>query len=162
MTTATCLPLRPPRLWPGVVAYAGIPVVLGNIPGSVAFAVNPNTAVDIGLTRVPLPPWVFVVVWAVIHAGMGLAAWQLRRSIRDGDACVPLALLAVGYLQTNLFWLSDGLRSVAAADATGVLLATVTTWVFARHSRAAARWLLPWLVWMPITLTVKIIALALP
>jgi hypothetical protein len=31
--------------------------------------------------------------------------------------------------------------------------------VVARQSRAAARWLLPWLVWMPITLTIKLIAL---
>jgi tryptophan-rich sensory protein len=89
---------------------------------------------------------------------MGLAAWQLRRSSTE-EACVPLALLAVSYVHSNLFWLSEGLRSVAATDATGLLLAAVTTWVFARQSRAAARWLLPWLVWMPITLAIKIIAL---
>jgi tryptophan-rich sensory protein len=148
--------------WAGAVVFVAAPVLLSSIPGSVAFAVNPNTAADIGMTRVAVPPWVFVVAWAIIHAGMGLAAWRLRRST-DGaahDACVPLTLLTAGYVQTNLFWLSDGLRSVAAADATGLLFATVTTWAFARQSRAAARWLVPWLVWMPVTLAIKIIALA--
>jgi tryptophan-rich sensory protein len=140
------------------VLWAGIPLVLANIPGSLAFAVNPNTAEDIGMTRVAVPPWVFIVVWAVIHAGMGLAAWQLRRSAA-ADACVPLALIAVGFLHSNLFWLAEGLRSVAATDATGLLLAAVTTWAVARQSRPAARWLLPWLVWMPITLVIKVVAL---
>jgi tryptophan-rich sensory protein len=144
--------------WPSAVLWAGIPLVLANIPGSLAFAVNPNTAEDIGMTRVAVPPWVFIVVWAVIHAGMGLAVWQLRRSAAV-DACVPLALIAVGYLHSNLFWLAEGLRSVAATDATGLLLAAVTTWAVARQSRAAARWLLPWLVWMPVTLAIKIVAL---
>jgi tryptophan-rich sensory protein len=138
-------------------AYVAVPLALSAIPGSVAFAVNPDTAVDIGLTRVPLPPWVFIVVWAVIHAGMGLAAWRLRQSTED--YAVPLALLVVGFLQTNLFWLADGLRSVAAADATGLLLAVVTTWAVARESRAAAWWLVPWVVWMPVTLAVKIAVL---
>lgn len=137
-------------------AYVAVPLALSVIPGSVAFAINPDTAVDIGLTRVPLPPWVFIVVWAVIHAGMGLAAWRLRST---EDYAVPLALLVVGFLQTNLFWLSDGLRSVAAADATGLLLAVVTTWAVARQSRAAAWWLVPWVVWMPVTLAVKIAVL---
>jgi len=159
--TRTCLPARAPGV-PSAIGYAGIPLVLGNIPGSLAFAINPDTATDIGMTRVPVAPWVFVVVWAIIHAGMGLAAWQLRRSAAGEstvDACLPLALLAVSYVHTNLFWLSDGLRSVAATDATGLLLAAVTTWAFARQSRTSARWLVPWLVWMPITLAIKIAVL---
>jgi tryptophan-rich sensory protein len=143
--------------WLGAVGYVAVPLLLSMIPGSVAFAANPDTAVDIGLTQVPVPPWVFIVVWAVIHAGMGLAVWRLRQSTED--YAVPAALVVVGFLQTNLFWLSDGLRSVAAADATGLLLAVVTTWAVARQSRAAARWLLPWLIWMPITLAVKIAVL---
>jgi tryptophan-rich sensory protein len=155
--TRPCLSARPGR-WPSAVLYAGIPLALANVPALLTFAINPNAAEDIGMTRVAVPPWVFVVVWAVIHAGMGLAAWQLRHS-STVDACLPLALLAVGYLHSQLFWLAEGLRSVAATDATGVLLATVTAWAFARQSRAAARWLLPWLVWMPITLTIKLIAL---
>jgi translocator protein len=150
---------RVPGRWLSAIAYAAVPLLLANIPGAVAFAVDPNLAEDIGMTRVAVPPWVFVVVWAIIHGGMGLAAWQLRRSSSTVDACLPLALLAVSYVHSNLFWLAEGLRSVAATDATGLLLAAVTTWAFARQDRLAARLLLPWLVWMPITLAIKVIAL---
>jgi tryptophan-rich sensory protein len=154
---------RTPGRWPSAVVYAAVPLLLGNIPGAVAFALNPNMAEDIGMTKVAVPPWVFIVVWAIIHGGMGLAAWQLRRSSSTTsstvDACLPLALLAVSYVHSNLFWLSEGLRSVAGTDATGLLLAAVTTWAFARQDRAAARFLLPWLVWMPITLAIKVIVL---
>jgi tryptophan-rich sensory protein len=150
---------RTPGRWPSAVGYAAVPLLLGNIPALVTFTLNPDAAEDIGMTRVPVPPWVFAVVWAVIHGGMGLAAWRLRHSSSTVDGCLPLALLAVGYVHSNLFWLAEGLRSVAGTDATGLLLAAVTTWAFARQDRPAARWLLPWLVWMPITLAIKIIAL---
>jgi tryptophan-rich sensory protein len=139
--------------------YAAVPLVLGNIPGALAFAINPDTAEDIGMTQIAIPAWVFIVVWGTIHACMGLAAWQLRRSTSTVDACLPLALLVVSYVHSNLFWLAEGLRSVASTDATGLLLAAVTTWAFARQDRVAARLLLPWLIWMPITLAIKVIAL---
>jgi hypothetical protein len=84
--TTTCMPVRAPRVWPGAVVYAGVPLVLANIPGSLAFAVNPDTAADIGMTRVAVPPWVFVVVWAIIHAGIHHgrgAAVGVRRRVGD-------------------------------------------------------------------------------
>lgn len=154
----SCVARKPGR-WPSAVGYAAVPLLLGNVPGLVTFALNPDAAEDIGMTRVAVPPWLFAVVWAIIHGGMGLAAWRLRHSRSTVDACLPLALLAVSYVHSNLFWLAEGLRSVAGTDATGLLLAAVTTWAFARQSPAAARFLLPWLVWMPITLAIKVIAL---
>ena len=45
-------------------------------------------------------------------------------------------------------------------DAIGVLLAATTVWVVSRYSGRASRWLIPWLVWMPITLLIKIAALS--
>ncbi len=143
--------------WPSGVVYAAVALMVAQIPGTVAFAVNPDTATDIGLTTVPVPAWVFIVVWMIIYPCMGIAAWRLRQDVRD--AAVPLAVLAGGYLQTKLFWLSDSLHAVAVADATGLLLAVITAWVFSRYSGATARWLLPWLVWMPVTLAIKIVAL---
>jgi hypothetical protein len=47
---------------PSAILYVAVPVLLGQIPAAVAFAVNP----DIGMTEVPLAPWVFVVVWMPI------------------------------------------------------------------------------------------------
>ncbi|MDP4511385.1 MarR family transcriptional regulator [Nonomuraea sp. G32] len=93
-----------------------------------------EAATDLGMTEVLVPTWVFIAVWLVIKAGMGP---------RHG----------------NLFWLADGLRSIAVIDATGLLLAATTMVVFSRYSPSAARCLLPWLIWMPITLAIKIAAI---
>ncbi|MFB4281794.1 MULTISPECIES: tryptophan-rich sensory protein [unclassified Nonomuraea] len=148
------------RFWPVGLLFVLVPVLVGQIPGALAFTLNPGVATDLGMTRIPIPVWVFIVVWLVIKTGMGLAAWQLwRRAPRGSDVTVPLTVLIAGYLQTNLFWLADGLRSIAVTDATGLLLAVATVVVFSRYSPAAARWLLPWLIWMPITLAVKIAAI---
>jgi hypothetical protein len=37
-----------------------------------------------------------------------------------------------------------------------VLLAYTVAWVYSRYRKAAVWWLLPWLVWMPITLGIKL------
>lgn len=149
------------RFWPVGLLFVLVPVLIGQIPGALAFTLNPEVATDLGMTQVPVPAGVFIVVWLVIKAGMGIAAWQLwRRAPRGSDVTVPLTVLIAGYLQTNLFWLADGLRSVAVTDATGLLLAAATVVVFFRYSASAARWLLPWLIWMPITLAIKIAAIA--
>jgi tryptophan-rich sensory protein len=150
---------RTPGFWPGGFVYAAVTLLLAQIPGAAAFALNPNTATDIGLTAVPVPAWVFIVVWMVIYPWMGIAAWRLRQDVHAGTS-IPLVVLAAGFLQTKLFWLSDSLRAVAVADATGVLLAVTAVWVFSRYSRAATAWLLPWLVWMPVTLAIKIAVLS--
>ncbi|MEV5499328.1 tryptophan-rich sensory protein [Nonomuraea fuscirosea] len=149
------------RFWPVGLLFVLVPVLIGQIPGALAFTLNPELATDLEMDRVPVPPGVFIAVWLVIKAGMGAAAWQLwRRAPRGSDVTVPLTVLIAGYLQTNLFWLADSLRSIAVTDATGLLLAAATVVVFSRYSAAAARWLLPWLIWMPITLGIKIAAIA--
>lgn len=149
------------RFWPVGLLFVLVPVIIGQIPGALAFTLNPEVATDLGMAQVPLPTWVFIAVWLVIKAGMGIAAWQLwRRAPRGSDVTVPLTVLIAGYLQSNLFWLADGLRSIAVTDATGLLLAATTMVVFSRYSPSAARWLLPWLIWMPITLAIKIAAIA--
>jgi tryptophan-rich sensory protein len=146
--------------WPRGLVYAAVPLLLGQIPGVAAFALDPTIATDIGLTAVPVPAWVFAVVWMIIQPCMGIAAWQLRRDAPGAGVSVPLAVLVAGYVQTKLFWFSDSLHAVAIADATGVLLAATTIWVFSRYSRTAAGWLMPWALWMPVTLAIKIAALA--
>lgn len=145
--------------------FAAVPLLLGFTPATVIFALNPRAADDIGLTAVPVPAWTFIAVWLVIYPGMGLAAWHLwRRPTRTGDdpagACVPMAVLIAGFLQTTAFWFSDSLRGIAGMDATGVVLSATTVWIVSRYSSAAARRLLPWAVWMPITLAIKLGVLA--
>ena len=155
--------VRRSRFWPSGLIWVAIPFVLGQLSGAVTFAVNPNAASDIGLTEVPVPAWVFITVWSVIYPAMGVAAWCLwrDRAVGSGDVWTPLAVLTAGFLQTHSFWLTDSLRTTAVLDAIGVLLAVTTWWVTRRQSRVAARWLLPWLIWMPVTLVLKLVTLSI-
>ena len=149
---------QPSRFWPHGLMFVAVPFLVSKVPGSLVFALNPDAADDIGLTAVPVPAWVFIAVWSVIHPSMGMAAWLVwrGREAPGRDVFAPLALLLVGFLQTFTFWFTDSLRSTAVIDATGVLLAVAAWSAVRRHSRAGARWLLPWVVWMPVTFAVKI------
>ena len=147
------------RRW-GRLLFAVVALLVGFTPPATVFAVNPHAASDIGLTAVPVPAWVFVAVWSVIYPAIGVAAWHLWTRTTGSDRCVALAVLGAGFVQTTSFWLTDSLRATAVMDATGVLLAGTTLWVVSWFSSTAARWLVPWLVWMPITLGIKVAVLS--
>lgn len=136
-----------------------LPALIGLAPGGLTFTLNPNAVNDIGLDVLPVPALLFTVIWIVIYACMGAAIWTLLRTQHKSNACIPIAVLIAGYLQTHLFWLTDSLRTTAITDATGFLLAATCTWIVSQYARKAALWLFPWLIWMPITLTIKIMAL---
>ncbi len=106
----------------------------------------------------PLPPlsppgWVFPVVWTLLYALMGAAAYLIYRA--DADAgqkrsalTLYVAQLAVNFLWSivffrfQLFWLS-----VAVLLLLNVLVA-LTILFFRRISRPAAYLLLPYLAWI--------------
>jgi translocator protein len=72
---------------------------------------------------------------------------------------VPLVVFAVALLQSMSFWLTNSLRMTALIDATGVVLAYTVAWIYSRYAKSAVWWLLPWLLWMPTTLVIKLLAL---
>ena len=147
--------------WPQGLLFACGALILGFVPPALTFALRKNAADEIGLTAVSVPAWVFVVVWLIIYPCLGIAAWRLTLPGLVGrpEASVGLVLLAAAFLQTTSFWLTDSLRSTAVMDATGVLLSLTTAFALYTTDRSAAAWLIPWLVWMPITLTLKLITL---
>ncbi len=141
---------------PARLIFAVTALLVGFVPAVAAFALNPHAASDIGLTAIPVPAWVFVVVWLIIYPSMGVAAAHLWANRGGLDVCVPLAVLVAGLLQSTSFWFTDSLHATAVTDATGILLAATTVWVVSRYSSTAARWLIPWLTWMPITFAIKV------
>ena len=157
-TTPTHRPVASP-LWTAVV-FALLPLIVGMIPGGLVFGLNPNVATTIGLDAVPIPAWVFIAVWIVTYPSMGIAAWLVWRKRTEVDACVPVAILIAGFAITLSFWLTNSLQMTATLDAINLVLAWTTVWVFSRYSQKAALWLLPWAIWMPITLVVKLVALS--
>jgi tryptophan-rich sensory protein len=125
-----------------------------------AFALDPGTVGRIGLDAIPIPAWLFTAVWIIIYPGMGIATWQIWRLRARIDVSVPLVIFGAGMLQNLSFWLTNSIRMTALIDATGVLFAYTVAYVYTRYAKMAAWWLLPWLVWMPITLSIKLWALA--
>lgn len=69
---------------------------------------------------------------------------------------MPLVVFGAAFLQTLSFWLANSIHMIAVMDATGVILAYMVAWAYARYARVAVWWLLPWLLWMPVTLAVKL------
>lgn len=136
-----------------------IPSLLGQIPPTLTFALNPNAVADIGLNAIPVPAWFFIIFWLIAYGCMGICAWMLVQLPQHRYSCVPLAILLAGYLQSHLFWFTDSLHNTAITDATGILLSATSFWVVRQYSKKAALWLLPWLVWMPITFALKIAAI---
>lgn len=141
------------------IAFALVPLVLGFIPPGLIFGLNPNAASNIGLNGIPIPAWVFIAVWIVAYPGMGLAAWHVWQRRSQSDACVPIAMLGACFVVTLSFWSTNSLRMTAVLDAINLILAWTMVWVFSRFSQAAAICLLPWAIWMPITLVFKLVAL---
>jgi tryptophan-rich sensory protein len=114
------------------------------------------------MSEVHVPPWVFIAVWAIIYSGMGLAAWSLTAQLdkRSSATGVPLAVLCAAFLISLTFWLTNSLRMTATIDAINAILAIMTLWVVSRYSTSAARYLVPYAVWMPITLLIKLVAIS--
>lgn len=144
-----------------VFAFALGVLVLGLLPGGLMFALNPNAASNIGSDAVPLPPWIFVVVWFIIYPSMGVATWLIWQRRREVNVSVPLVVFAAVFLQNLSFWLTNSLRMTAVMDATGMMWAFTLAWVYSRYSKPSVWWLLPLMIWMPITLAIKIWALSL-
>ena len=136
-----------------------IPVILGQIPAGFAMAFKPNIITDIGLDILPLPAWFFITLWVVIYVGMGITAWKILSLDTKSIKCIPVAILASGFLTTHFFWFTDNFQTTAILDAMGIIISFTAYWVCAQYSRKATYWLLPWVIWMPITFALKITAL---
>jgi benzodiazapine receptor len=100
--------------------------------------------------------WLFWAVWIVIYPSIGVATYLIWKRRTIEDVALPLLLFCVLLLQNLSFWLSNTVRMTTVIDATGLFLSYTLAYSYYRHSKAAALWLLPLLIWMPITLTIKI------
>jgi tryptophan-rich sensory protein len=146
--------------WPVGLAFTLGAPALGFLPAILTFALRDNPVESIGLDQVPLPGWFFTGVWVIIYPCMGVAAWQIyAHRLHEGtSATVALIVIAATLVQTTSFWLTSSLQMTAMIDATGALLAAVsmTTAFLVGHG---GLWLIPLMIWMPATLTLKLVTL---
>ncbi|WP_020603891.1 TspO/MBR family protein [Spirosoma spitsbergense] len=104
----------------------------------------------------------FWVVWLILYPSMGLAAGHVWLKRKEADVRGPMIFYA-SILLTNFMFLpianvSNGNPAIMTfMDINGVLTAILLGWIFSRYSKPAFYWLLPLLVWMPITAMFKIL-----
>ncbi len=104
------------------------------------------------LERPPLtpPPSVFPVIWGILYALMGTAAylvWQTGHSLRKTALTAFAVQLAVNLLYTPVFF---GLRSLTGGLVISALLfpaVAVTVYLFLKVRRPAGITMLPYLIW---------------
>jgi benzodiazapine receptor len=98
------------------------------------------------------PSWVFAPVWTTLYVMMGVAAWLVWRRTGFRGGGIALTLFGVQLVLNALWsWIFFGAHLMLAA-----LLEMLVLWAaiaatmraFARHSRAAALLLAPYLAWV--------------
>ena len=145
-----------------VLAFFSIgTLVVGMLTAYLSFSLFPLNR-TYNLPVVYPPQWLFWVIWLILYPTMGLAAGHIWLKRAEFDVRGALIFYA-SILLTNVMFLpianvSNGNPAIMTfMDINGVLTAGLLGWLFSRYSTPAFYWLLPLLIWMPITATVKIL-----
>lgn len=146
----------------GAIAFlfAAGTLLLGSLAAWISFAfIPPGPALRLPSVYPPL--WMFWAVWLVIYPCWGIATWLVWQQRHTADVRGAMALYFLTLISNMLFLpignLSGGNPAILSLmDANGVLSSWVITWLYARYSNVATKFMLPLLIWMPITLALKI------
>lgn len=142
--------------WRWATIFAVVLLIIGMTPSSLAFMLDPSTPSRIGIGEIPIPAFVFVLVWLIAYPCMGVATWLIWRQRDSSNVSIPLAIFVVGFLNTFAFWFTNGIYMTAVIDFIVMSLAYTVAFVYFQYDKRTLLWLLPWLLWMPITFTVKV------
>jgi tryptophan-rich sensory protein len=100
------------------------------------------------------PNWLFGPAWITLYTLMGIAAWLVWKKGGFSDQAVRAALIAYGVqLLINTTWspVFFGARAPGAGLIVIVVMLVaivVTIYLFARHSKAAAWLMVPYVLWV--------------
>jgi translocator protein len=146
------------------VAFALGTLCSGLLSAGLSFAAagNHSAANPAGVLPALWPPaWVFWAVWTVIYPCWGVATWLVWRRRHGADVRGALALYTINILGALFFLPLSNLTAnnpavLTLLDANGLIGAYALAWLYTRYDRSTLWWLLPYLVWMPLTLALKI------
>ena len=107
------------------------------------------------------PVWVFWAVWIIIYPCWGVATYLVWEKRQQADVRGALVLYAISVLGALFFLPLSNLTAnnpavLTLLDANGLIGAYALAWLYTRYDRRALVWLLPYLVWMPLTLALKL------
>lgn len=119
-----------------------------------AFFTRDSNALYQRLALPPLSPpgWLFPVVWTILYALMGIAAYLVYVRAKDTGKRNSVLIfyglqLAVNFLWSIVFFRLQMFWLAAAVLILLILLLIVTMWKFYQISKPAAVLLLPYLLW---------------
>ena len=145
----------------GAVAFALGTLFIGFLAAWVGFTFVPAVPPYRHLPFLYPPLWIFWAVWFVIYPAWGVATWLVWRKRNGADTRGVMVTYLLTLIGNTLFLpignLSGGNPAVLSLmDANGVISSWITLWLYTRYSKTAGWFLLPLIVWMPITFLLKI------
>ena len=135
-------------------------LIIGLLTAYVSFALFPLYR-TYNLPKIYPPLWIFWLVWVILYPTMGLAAGQIWLKRREFDVRGAM-IFYVSILLTNFMFLpianaSNGNPAIMTfMDVNGVVTSLLLGWIFSRYSKVAFYYLLPLILWMPVTAIFKI------
>ena len=135
-------------------------LVAGQLIGFLSFKFFPVER-TYNLPEIYPPTWMFPAIWCILYPCMGLSIgyiWQLRKQIdiRAVFICY-LIMLTANLLFVPIMNLCNGDPGVMTLmDLNGVISSILFGWLCSGYSKKAFYWSLPLMIWMPITLIIKI------
>jgi len=145
----------------GAVVFALGTLTVGFVAAWIGFAFVPPVPPYRYLPFLYPPPWAFWAIWLIIYPGWGLATWLVWRERYRADVRGVMALYIMTLIGNALFLpignLSGGNPAVLSLmDANGVIGSWFTYWLYTRYSKMAGWFLLPMVIWLPVTFLLKI------
>jgi tryptophan-rich sensory protein len=143
-----------------LILFAAGTLTIGLLTAWLSFTIFPLNR-TYRLPAIYPPLWMFWCVWMVLYPTMGLAAghiWLKRKEYDVRGAIVfYLSILATNFMFLPVANISNGNPAVMTfMDINGVVTSLLLGWVFSKYSKPALYFLLPLIIWMPITAAFKI------
>ena len=159
---------RPPRSssspWWVALVFAFGTLLSGMVSAGLSFATaGEHSAANPAGILPPVwpPPWVFWVVWLIIYPTWGVATYLVWRRRNQSDVRGALVLYGLNVLGALFFLPLSNITAnnpavLTLLDANGLIGIYALAWLYTQYEKRAVWWLLPYLIWMPLTLGLKI------
>lgn len=138
-------------------------LVLGQVSGGLSFALfpfDPSTSAYLAPAFYP-PNWLFIAVWIILYPSLGMSfalVWRERsRVATNGATAMFIVLLFQTMLFVPIMNISKGSPAIMTLLDTNATLTTfLYVWIVSRISQSAYLWMIPLMIWMPVTTAIKI------
>ncbi|PFA66702.1 hypothetical protein CN378_13340 [Bacillus sp. AFS015802] len=106
----------------------------------------------------------FWVAWLIVIPTFGIATWLvwLKREEEDVRGAMVIFLwfiLGIISFFPNTAVTEQSVLAIFISDVMGIIQSLIILWLYSRYSKVAIWWLLPLVIWFPITTFIKFINL---